>query len=99
MSFRGMRERCEYALALCLRGIVDDEEVTNERLWVVDMDAHALGHSDFAANRHDAPMLFQDIPLLAQAWDEGYEAAAFLFVTAHCPECRDPELPLCPIHG
>lgn len=75
-----------------------NEEVADEVRFIALRDAFSWGRSA-ADDGGTMPILFADVPSLANEWLKGLEFELRRSEMANCHACRDPHIDLCPTHG
>ena len=72
---RGLESRLKYAKAICAAQIFGDDDVGDIGL----AEADELGCGDYQEGRpfDDPPLLFQDAPILLEAWRLGWREQCY----------------------
>jgi len=93
---RAMDIRQQYARAQVMSLI--DQQMAQDMMVEVWVDASSLGSSDYYADLPGVPAMFRDVPSLYQPWRDGWNRSAGLDEMAECISCNDGTGNPCFIH-
>lgn len=94
---RGLDIRVAWALSQI--EAITNPEVGDEMEMNALVGAEEEGYSDYRRDRFDVPLMFADVPALAQCWTTGHRLAAEMDEMAQCPGCNDDTGNPCCTHG
>ena len=62
-------------------------------------DSYLQGWSDSGEDKNEIPAMFKGVPDLEESWHRGWLDGELSIAMAHCSDCQDDNVSICPSQG